>query len=328
MIIFLSKSDIFIYNYDNLSYLWLTHAKEGKMYEVEKLIDLSLLHVGHVFLNKNWDYDDIISPFSRLYYIASGSGKIFHHGQEFQLKPGHLYLVPSFTYSRYICDHSLEQYYVHFLDGVGEGLSMYHLRSFSYEEIGSEWEESLFKKLIALNPEQHLLRYHPKNYDNEEVLRQTKNQIKGLPLKVKLQNQGILLTLLANFMKDKQDSSRVEGGSSYPKLFRIFDYIQQNLSQKLTIPDLAAYSNLSPDHFSRRFRQHTGYSPSDYIQLKRIERAQLLLTTTDNSLSQISFMVGITNYSHFIRIFQKFTATTPAKYRKEFGYAKPDLRGG
>ena len=296
------------------------------MHEVEKLIDLSLLHVGHVFLNKNWNYDDIISPFSRLYYIASGSGRIFHHGQEFKLKPGHLYLVPSFTYSRYTCDHFLEQYYVHFLEGVGEGLSMYHIRSFTYEEIGSEWDQSLFKKLIALNPEQHLLRYHPRSYDNEEVLRDIKTQIKALPLKVKLQNQGILLTLLANFLTEKQDIPAAEGRNNYPKLYQVFDYIQQNLSQRLSVSGLAAYSNLSPDHFSRRFRQHTGYSPTDYIQLKRIERAQLLLTTTDNSLSQIAFMVGISNYSHFIRIFQKITATTPAKYRREFSYTTNDIR--
>lgn len=284
----------------------------------KKLIDLSLLHVGHVFLNKNWNYENVLSPFSRLYYIASGSGKVYHHGQEFELKPGYMYLIPSFTYSLYKCEDFLEQYYVHFLEEVIEGLSLYQIQEFSFEEIGSEWDLGLFKKLIALNPDRHLLRYNPKSYDNEDVLTQLKVQNKHLPLKIILQNQGILLSVLANFLKDKNKLSKKEGNNNSFRFLPIYEYIQQHLNKKLSVRHLAHLTSLSPDHFSRLFKKLSGYRPIDYIQVKRIERAKMLLTTTDNSLSQIAFMVGMSNYSHFIRVFQKVTSTTPTKYKREF----------
>jgi AraC-like DNA-binding protein len=283
----------------------------------KKLIDLSLLHAGHVLLNKNWNYENVISPFSRLYYIANGSGKVYHHGQEFELKPGYMYLIPSFSYSLYKCNDYLEQYYVHFLEEVIEGLSLYHIKEYSFEEMGSEWDLGLFKKLIELNPDRNLLRYNPKSYDNEDALRQLKVQNNHLSLKIMLQNQGILLTLLAYFLKEKKTLPKQEGKRNSFRFLPIYEYIQKHLNQNLSVVQLANLTNLSPDHFSRLFKEHSGFKPIDYIQIKRIERAKLLLTTTDNSLSQIAFMVGMSNYSHFIRVFQKITSTTPTKYKRE-----------
>lgn len=73
------------------------------MNKILQSLKLSLLNVGYAKLDTSWDYDNVISPFSRLYLITKGSAKVYHSYEEFDLKPGHLYLVPSFTYSGYQC---------------------------------------------------------------------------------------------------------------------------------------------------------------------------------------------------------------------------------
>ena len=57
--------------------------------------------------------------------------------------------------------------------------------------------------------------------------------------------------------------------------------------------------------------------PSTYIRMKRIERAQLLLFTTTDSIRQISEKVGLENVSYFSKIFKKVTGKLPKVYRKE-----------
>ena len=94
---------------------------------------ITLLNIAHVHLDKRWNYDNVVSPFSRLYYIKSGRARVYHHDCVFELRAAHLYLIPSFTFTRYKCDSKMEQIYVHFLEEVGVGLSIYNLKSFQYE---------------------------------------------------------------------------------------------------------------------------------------------------------------------------------------------------
>ncbi len=83
------------------------------MNKVLESLKLSLVHVGYAELDTTWNYDNVISAFSRLYLITDGTAKIFHSYNEVHLKSGYLYLVPSFTYSRYQCDSFLAHYYIH-----------------------------------------------------------------------------------------------------------------------------------------------------------------------------------------------------------------------
>jgi len=102
------------------------------MNKVLQSLKPSLLHVGYAELHTSWDYDNVISLFSRLYLITKGSAKIYHSYEEFDLTPGYLYLVPSFTYSRYQCDDYHGQFYLNFLEEVGDGLSIFDLQDFNY----------------------------------------------------------------------------------------------------------------------------------------------------------------------------------------------------
>lgn len=81
--------------------------------------------------------------------------------------------------------------------------------------------------------------------------------------------------------------------------------------------NLAKRANQNLDYFSRLFLQYTGERPLAYVQQKRIERAQYLITTTDKTYSEIAEETGFENVPHFSRIFKKVTSLTPGQYRQQ-----------
>lgn len=88
--------------------------------------------------------------------------------------------------------------------------------------------------------------------------------------------------------------------------------IHSRLHQPLTVRDAAAAARLSPAHFSRVFKAQTGYSPYEYILLRRIDEAKHLLTSTGLSVKEVAYQVGYNSEENFIHSFQKKVGVSPA----------------
>lgn len=92
-------------------------------------------------------------------------------------------------------------------------------------------------------------------------------------------------------------------------------YIDNNITQRITLQDVAAAAMLSPSYFSSSFKQYTGYSLIDYTNAKRIRLASKLLVANRNaSISDIAMRVGFNNMSNFNRAFRKYAGCTPSEY--------------
>lgn len=98
-------------------------------------------------------------------------------------------------------------------------------------------------------------------------------------------------------------------------LVQVIAYIDDHLAEDLSLSDLAAVVSLSPYHFSRLFKAATGLSPHRYVIQHRIERAKLLLTTTNWTLTTIALAVGFASESHFALHFKRLTGLTPKHLR-------------
>ena len=96
---------------------------------------------------------------------------------------------------------------------------------------------------------------------------------------------------------------------------QINDYIEQHFHEHITLDILADACHGSPYHLQRIYKKVTGNTPLDYIQHQRMEKAKLLLKTTDQKVEQIGQVVGFSNTPYFITLFKKFTGITPRKYR-------------
>lgn len=93
------------------------------------------------------------------------------------------------------------------------------------------------------------------------------------------------------------------------------DYIYKHIHSRITIKQLAEYTNLSESYLSKIFNKEIGMPVSSYITMQKIEKAKNLLSFSDYSLSDIANYLAFSSQSHFIQVFQKHVGVTPHKYR-------------
>ena len=95
------------------------------------------------------------------------------------------------------------------------------------------------------------------------------------------------------------------------------DYIEMNLGEKIRASDLASLAGYSEYYMTRKFKEETGYFISDYVKFARIERAKLLLQSTDLSILEIAGRLGFATRSYFSQAFREVTGMTPTQFREK-----------
>ena len=95
------------------------------------------------------------------------------------------------------------------------------------------------------------------------------------------------------------------------------DYIEMNLGEKIRASDLAALAGYSEYYITRKFKEETGYFINDYIKFARMERAKLLLQSTDLSILEIAGQLGFATRSYFSQAFREITGMTPTQFREQ-----------
>ncbi|HXV57316.1 MAG TPA: helix-turn-helix transcriptional regulator [Gaiellaceae bacterium] len=98
-------------------------------------------------------------------------------------------------------------------------------------------------------------------------------------------------------------------------LLRAKDLADARYAEPLGVDDLARAAGLSRAHFSREFRRAFGESPHSYLLTRRLERAAALLRTTDRTVAQICFAVGLRSVGSFTTSFTRTFGLSPTAYR-------------
>nr|WP_294351448.1 AraC family transcriptional regulator [uncultured Clostridium sp.] len=98
---------------------------------------------------------------------------------------------------------------------------------------------------------------------------------------------------------------------------KILKYLHLNIESEISLEKLAEDLNLSASYISSCFKKQMGISIMKYAKKIRIDRAKVLLTTTDISILDLSVSLGFYDQSHFSKTFKKFTGVSPSKYRNE-----------
>lgn len=277
-------------------------------------INLILLNVGYSELNANWNWKDVYSPFARIYYVNDGVARTYINGQKYVLEPGYLYLTPPFTLHNDECDDLFSLYYIHFYENVIRKESVFDKYDFPVKIKIDPHDEDLIKCLWANNPNRHLEHIDPKVYDNNINFSQFVANNNKLPLYITIENQGILSILLSRFLKYGMKKSTNRDA----RIVKSLEYIHSNINNEINIKELADLSYISKDHFIRLFKKELGMTPIQYINSKKIEKAQLLLITSDQPVREIALDLAIDNISYFNKIFKRFTGKTPLEYRSHY----------
>jgi AraC-like DNA-binding protein len=282
--------------------------------QISESLTFHLRNVALLSFNLDSDYEDIISPFTRIYLVTEGHGTLNIGNHKLLLEAGNLYLIPSFTTCTYHFGSGLTHYYIHLSIDQPNGLSPYSLYSIINKIEASELDIKLFQRIVQINPDLQLPHHHPNVYQtklwlNKKVSYQTASQ--------HLETIGILKQLFSRFLESGQ-SHTMTSMLKY-NIQPILIHIQNNLQRNISVDELASIACFSKDHFSRVFKSITGMAPGDFIIRKRIERAQFLLLTTDLGQKEIIEQTGFKSTSYFSRIFKMSTSYSPERYRKQRG---------
>jgi AraC family transcriptional regulator len=99
------------------------------------------------------------------------------------------------------------------------------------------------------------------------------------------------------------------------RLRQVFDYIEDNLAETISLDDLAEVVGLSASHFKILFREATGLPPHQYLIRRRVERARNLLSAGELSISRIAMETGFAHQSHLARHMRRVLGVSPSALR-------------
>lgn len=282
--------------------------------EIGKSVSFHLKNIALLRFKLDSAYNNIISPFSRLYLITEGDGYLFFDGVKTILEPNHLYLIPEFTPCSYFFGKNLTHIYIHFRLEMPSGLSIYNLFRVLTKIQASNNDIVLFEKCLELNPGYELPHHDPKVYQSKPWMNK---EISYNSLAHYLETTAIIVQLFSRFVLEERSVNIGQIGNQ--NFQNVLKFIQENIAQEIPVSKLAELSFTSKDHFSRIFKSITGMPPSEFIIRKRLEKAKLLLLTTNDSLSEIIVQTGFRTTAYFCRMFKKYTSLTPEHFRKNRG---------
>ena len=227
-----------------------------------------------------------------LMFCSEGAGYVETEIESLTVKAGDLICLPKGTLHKYGSHRQTPWtlYWVHF-DG---------------EHAADYWQH--------INPQSSVISIgnHPKIIADFETLfsaRQTGYSMKAFIHAAQSLKQ--MLTFIALLYSKHGQSAR-----NQIDLDAIQAIMQSHLSGELHLEELARTANLSKYHFSKRYKELTGYSPIQHFIHLKMERACYLLDISSQPISQIANSLGYDDAHYFSRLFKKVTGLSPREYRK------------
>lgn len=273
-----------------------------------------LLNVGAAHHEGDWNFQDVSSPFTRIHFIRSGTARMLRGAQTLTLRPGFLYLTPPFLRHSYENVGPLDLVYLHiYLDSGGDS-GLFERLDLPTEVAAGPDVEAILSRLLALHPGRALTDFDPQRYDNEAAFARTLAGGVQDSWAVGMETEGLLRLLLARFLAEARERS---AGPEDLRISAALRYIREHLSERISMDDLSGAASLSKDHFIRLFSREIGITPGRYINLRKIEAAQLrLLLHPGESVKSIAIGLGFDNLQYFNRLFARLTGESPGRYRQ------------
>lgn len=257
-------------------------------------VRVSAANFGRVPLH--WRDVDFTPTFNRLYFIREGEGWIKIRDEEYYPGPGQMVIMPAGAPQSYsaISPNVFTKYWVHFTARVGE-FDLFQLLEMPHQIRVSD--------IAAVE----------KRLDELIVCHRANGTL--APLRVK----SILFELIAIFLETVGAKQiRINASSTLQKLNLVLHHIERHLSEQMTVEGLARLVHLHPNYFIQCFKSVLGMSPIHYVNKVRIDKAKLLLATSEKTVSEIAEELGMEPF-YLSRLFKKYTGFTPSEYRATVG---------
>jgi len=276
-------------------------------------MNLLLLNVGHARHNADWNWKNVSSPFVRIFYVTSGEALLHMPEQTFTLRPGYMYFVPAYQVHSYECHGLFDLYYMHMYEGVRNEMNVFEVYEMPTEVKveGRQEMDTLFEYLCSERPDAQLPQSDPTSYDTNSQTSDYAQRYRGMDLWEKMELRGAMLMILACFMRH----AKPRVWTSDERMKRVLEHVHNHITDNIDVEELANVACVTKPYLIRLFKREFGTSPIQYINKKKVERAGLLLFTTNLPVKEVAWQLGFSDDSYFIRLFRKQMNITPQEYR-------------
>jgi|GEM_PF-2618655 len=269
----------------------------------------------NLYIDKKENWSPYFMPLAHrhqsyeLYYLKelSGDAHIYIGDNKFPLKAGCMVIIDSNVTHQ--TDYSQSTYYKRFLLEVNP--------SFLKNELGK-----VIGTPIDLFFQQYTGVHYLDKHTSSKIASVLTTIYNESILKEKYYEEVVLLRILEIILLMDRSSEQLAFenalSANQRKTIRpVVQYVVENIRDNLCLEALAEQFHLDKSYLSRIFKQYTGQTVHEFINVKKVEMAQrLLLLETASSVSHIAFELGFSNGAYFSKIFKKYVGITPTKFRK------------
>jgi len=227
-------------------------------------------------------------------YCREGYGSVSIGDEGYAIGPGEFIVIPKKTAHRYAAspEHPWTIYWFHFTGSASAGIvNEFHKKNSRNAPLGSEEEFTGLFNEIYLQLE--------RGYASDSLL---------------WANMGLWHLLGIALGADTSRRGKVEKADE--TISKLIDYLQKQIDDSLTVQQMAAQVNLSPSHFSYLFKKKTGFTPIEYFNHLKMQKACQYLMFTELRIKEIAGNLGIEDQYYFSRLFSKVMGMSPQDYRR------------
>lgn len=250
-----------------------------------------------------------IHPMYEIYYLISGTRKIFYDDSIYVLSDGDLVFIPMNTIHKtsHTNDKTHERIVVTFSDEpipeLKLAISDTSLREMFYPEpvmhfsgADRSYVEGLLNKMLT--------EYEQPDNFSEVSIRDCLQE---------------LMIFLIRYNHCKREGYIQDIDTTDRLMQEAAKYIRNNYMYDISLDSTAKYVNLSPTYLSKKFKSSTGFGCREYLVLVRIQAACVMLMETNKSIAEIASACGFRNSNYFGDVFKKEKGISPLQYRKNNG---------
>ena len=251
-----------------------------------------------------------LHPMYEIYYLMSGTSKMFLDDSIYLLNKGDMVFIPMNTIHKtsYVNEKSHERFAITFNDRA-------------VPDIKTSSSVISFKKIFSSDPVMHLAGANRDYIEGllNRMLSEYDHSDDYSDLNIRNCLQELLIFLL-RYRRHRTSEYVPNIGMTDSLMQEAARYIRANYRRNLSLEEIAMHINMSPTYFSKKFKSSTGFGYKEYLSHIRIQEASDMLLETDRSITEIALECGFNDGNYFGSVFKKRKGISPCQYRKNNTY--------
>ncbi|QUH30407.1 AraC family transcriptional regulator [Vallitalea guaymasensis] len=279
--------------------------------------------IGQISYHQGWKHFERKADEFIVYVIKKGDMYIEEDGVRYHLRKKDIFFFePGKVHNGYK-SASCEYFHIHFSSLVLKELEFNNdsdlvneLRRRRYIATTSNCLSSeLPNDSTCFLPKQYSLE-HIDYYSNKlkECINNYEIRIENYKEIISTELLNLLIRISREFASDIIESSSNQISKPLHKATEVLDYINSEYTNKLTGEIIGEHFDSNYDYLNRCFKQLTGHTIINYVNMLRISKAKELILTTNMKFTEIAYLVGIDNPYYFSRLFKQHAGCTATDY--------------